>query len=318
MKAIENNVYSLLLIILFVLFFGVVGHSQDNREFFQLLASEQKELLDRTGSIDRELTNNELPAWAGLYSTGNGFMGTTLRLSPISGFTFQPYTDYPNNIVMLFDFGTILEDNRGIFLHSSRKVISTPSMLSKNPYHLVKWGERRSIVPEEQIKMVINLYNAGCSKASDNLSVGQRSFLTRVSDKKKKIYGKPLVPKKFESLIIDKPINSKVLRTEQADLSLPPSFTQRDQLIEPNLLLHLDKGLNDSLWEGMTLYVTIPKTTRSYFKLEIIEVSENSSKGIVYRNYGAANEQIPMIGMEFSTRLSSTILDHKIVPSTCR
>ena len=154
-------------------------------------------------------------------------------------------------------------------------------------YVPVRWGKRLYLIPIPRIKEFCDSVNRGTEPRNDR---GWGVFLLRQGDWEKEVTGKPEVPEEFKKYLLDEPVDAMVL---SADV--------RTDTSRRLATITLNKGSNDGLLPGMTLYVVEPDNIHASVNLSIVE--ETQSKGEThYAHLHQTDIPSPTTGWIFSTR----------------
>lgn len=272
-----------------------------------------QKMLDHTKLIDNELEQSGLPDWAGFYHWGSlGFVGSTLKIAPKSGFVYRRYTDVPSKErPESFDFGKFEVVNGAIRFYSV-----LDNLKDKNFFPL-KWGERNLLIPEDKMLTLATQYNTGCGEATDFRDVGHLYFPTKADEVRKRLFGKPSVPPEYERNLFSEPIQAKLVSIINIRLKKDDSLSDQDWY-EQYTTITLNVGSKHGLLKGMTLYSPIASTDNLYYTAEITKLSENAAEAEIYRNIKGTKPVVLPFGLDFSTKLTKSILNDRTSSWSCR
>lgn len=297
----------------FILSFSLVSLviAQNSKISDHDISSRRNTLLERTKLIDEELKQPDNPEWAGLYHWGHiGFVGSILRIAPRSGFVYQIYSDTPTEETRnTFDFGKIDFDEGTIRFHSNL------NFLNNRKFFPIKWGNRNLLVPEDRLLILIGQHNAGCAEALEYRKVVQLLFPTKNEEIKLRLFGIPNVPAEFEKFILKKPISAKLVGIIENRLEKQKG--DRDIWYSQYTTISLNIGSESGVWKGMKLYSQISGSDYIYLTAEITKVNSETAEAEIYRSVKGKKAILPQIGIEFSSRLSDSVLNYRLSPSDC-
>ena len=115
---------------------------------------------------------------------------------------------------------------------------------------IVQWGERRYLVTESDGREFCNHVNQGTEPRHG----AHGSFYLRDGDWEKKAIGKPGVPEEWKPLLLEKPIQARVIESMGDNRA------------------RIDLGSDDGLWKDMELWVDI----QGFGLVQIVEVGPKS------------------------------------------
>lgn len=118
-------------------------------------------------------------------------------------------------------------------------------------------------------------------------------FLLRKGDEQKKVGGMPAVPAEYQTRLLDKPLEAKIIR-----VGTSATNTSRYNVEFKTTPVTVNTGRKNHLAEGMELYVTEPDV--SVVTVDILKVGEKESEGQIIQSGSHFCE--PRTGWKVSTR----------------
>jgi hypothetical protein len=239
------------------------------------------------GRIASELKASPHHPWAGEYYAGDGLgVNMSLDLAPKSGFVFEWH-----GCMGLYDrnYGAVDSANGSLHLsftfENKRQGFEgiAPDLIP------VLWGDRRYLVPADDVIGFCNDVNEGSEPRNDM----HGSYLLRSGDEKKRVSGLPTIPNEFQRYLVSKPI--------AADIIFVGAYKIRRSAADwefKDTSVILNAGSINGLRPGMELLVVEP--TNKVESVRITKVEENQSEASM-RQIGE-NEPGPKVGWRFSTR----------------
>lgn len=149
---------------------------------------------ERKVRIQRELGEPGLPPWAGAYSGG-------VRIAPRGGFMFEVNTD----LGPIVSSGSVhAEGNR-------LELTSDDWPFKRAAYWFVPWGGRRYFIAEFAMRDFCALVNAGDEPRYEAASWPPMGPV----ENEVRVQGKPQVPEPWSALLLDTPIEARILRIDR-------------------------------------------------------------------------------------------------------
>jgi hypothetical protein len=219
-----------------------------------LTLAQRPVLLDRMTRVERdkraailsELGEPGLPEWAGEY--------TEFVLAPRSGFMDTHHScmgSYYSTGSVRAD-GTRLE----LTLDGSPRCAVT--------WWRVPWDARRYLVPEDQLSTFCMLVNDGTEPRTEF----EGWFDMRTVGTQQLPQGLPVLPERWQLLLLASPLKSRILRVERAPARPKPYSADHD--LESRVMLRL--GSNDGVRPGLGFYLG-----RNGFVRAFVESVESSA-----------------------------------------
>jgi hypothetical protein len=247
---------------------GQLGWAKDDKRFSKgaKAASEAKQEL-----INQELKTLEGHSWAGRYYYGDGLgVNVDLDLAPKSGFVFTW-----NGCLGLYDlnYGDVAEGDgkiRLVFKYANdRKGFQgiAPELIP------VVWGERRYLIPRDEIVKFANDINAGFEPRKTLWG----SFLLRRGDELKDVLGQPSIPAEYTVYLLRNPIKAKISSIKGSRF--------KDSTRTTTVVLNV--GSEQGVKLGMEFYLYSPSTI---FESATITRLETSSSEAVIVQYALNDE----------------------------
>jgi len=230
------------------------------------------------------LTGHE---WAGTYYEGDGLgVNISLDIAPKSGYLFEWH-----GCLGLYDrnCGAVTASNGRLRLSFTFANKREGFQGIAEEFVPIPWGDRKYLVPSDQVAGFCNHVNAGLEPRNDLHGCG----LIRLGDERKKVTGFPSVPREFTAYLLSKPVEAEIIAVRACKIR-PTCGTQ--QLKET--LVVLGAGKVDGLLPGMELYVSKPDNIGE--TVEIAGIDENKSEGVMIQI--GEDEPGPQIGWKLSTR----------------
>ena len=243
------------------------------------------EVQDRIDAIKVEIAKPGDHAWAGEYYQGDGLgSNITFWIAPKSGFAFTH-----TGCVGLYD------ENHGDVAERDGAVHTTPRLSFDSerwspisaPLVPVRWGERRYLIPQDEIAKFCSEVNQGDEPRDGPYG----RFFLRQDDWQIKVDGLPDVPKEFRKHFLAAPLNAEII--EVGESRLRPSisdFNFRDTTVTLNV------GSAAGVLPGMQfqshdappfLQATVTKVFEKTCEAEITQVGEE--------------EPAPAVGVKLTT-----------------
>lgn len=269
-------------IILFLLTFSAVAQEES-------VSTELDKFIERTRElIEVEVSALDENSWAGNYYLGDGLgMNISLSLAPVSGFVYR-HTGclgvYGRN------YGSVkVENNR---IHLDKVLNRDEAGMDSLPMELliIEWEGRKYLLAKAELTEFANAINAGQEPRATRYG----RFLLKRGDHEKRAHGFPYLPEPHNRYLLKKPIKAKITQVSESSVkNLFDDYTYKE------ILVTLNVGEKDGVFQGMEFYSYRPKKVFSIAKVE--SVSKDSCKATI-TEYGEAGPE-PKVGWKYSTRL---------------
>jgi hypothetical protein len=208
---------------------GFADAPRDQRKFTD---AAKQEGTRRRAAIVEETRSLADHRWAGEYYVGDGLgVNVSLSLAPANGFVFTWH-----GCLGLYDqnWGEVSEDEAGVIhlkcaFDNNREGfqgIATEMLL-------VPWGERRYLVPVDEMVAFCNHVNTGSADREGRHTL----FAMRRGDERKRIDGAPDVPERYRRFLLAKPITATIVEVDGAEFTV-------------------DVGARDGAFVGMQMFIT--------------------------------------------------------------
>ena len=195
--------------------------------------------------IDKEITKLNDEHWAGHYYLGGGTgVNIYLDISPKSGFVLEwqgCMGRYDRN------YGKVKVENGIIYLEFEIWNMKQGFQGFDSQYLPVKWGEKRYLIPSEDIIGFCNNINHGREPRTGCWG----SFFLNEEDYDKKVQGLPDIPEKYKPYILKKPINAKIVKVGK-------TFKKNLDSDLRYVLVTLNVGLVEGVLEGLEFQINEP------------------------------------------------------------
>jgi hypothetical protein len=222
------------------------------------------------GRVNAETKANAQDAkawpWSGQYYAGDG-QGFNLQLAiaPKAGVVF-----WRHGCMGLYDlnYGSFEEKDGYIRLNFHEKNIEDPgNMVGLYPVLVpVRWGERRYLIPENEMIAFCNHVNSGSDGQHRNAL-----FCAHCDDRKRKTSGVPSVPTKYQPYLLKNPIETEIAWVGKT------AVVERNELWPPGKYrvteIRLNQGKEAGVLPGMELYRADSPDVR------VLEIEATSSRG---------------------------------------
>lgn len=225
--------------------------------------------------------------WAGEYYAGDGLgVNEVIILAPIAGYVFEWHgclglydrnygavTEKDGKLTLSFTFENSRDGLRGI----------APVLVP------VPWGERRYLIPADDVVGFCNHVNQGAEPRSRSHGY----HLLRRGDEGKAVRDQPKVPTEFQGYLLPEPVEATVVTVGATGAR--KSWAGWDVRDTP---LTLDAGAKRGLKVGMELFVMEPDSVLD--SLKITKVEDDRSEGVM--NQVLSKAPGPKAGWRVSTR----------------
>ncbi len=237
--------------------------------------------------IRAEIKKRGVHEWAGEYYSGDGLgVNISLLMAPEAGFLFEwhgclglydrnygPVTDHGDHISLGFTFNNDQKGFQGI----------------AQKWTPIQWGERRYLIPSEEIVDFCNAVNSG----SEPRNGARGLHLLRDGDENKDVTGFPLVPQKYQPYLLSEPIEATIISVGKFE---PKSGTNKQDLKKSVATLNV--GAEQGVFVGMELYVTKPD--RLVVSVKVFRADAEQSH-VLISEFGS-HSPLPKKGWQLSTR----------------
>jgi hypothetical protein len=268
----------------------------------QLIDKEKAALDARERRIDAELKSLDRMAlkdddwakqWAGSYYTGDGLgMNVLIKIAPKGGLTYTW-----NGCMGLYDanHGDVVETFRdGFRLKLAIDESASIYRFLSSRVYFVKWGDRRYLVPESQMIKLVNNFNEGGLGRSMMIGMPLKfegEVHRRWGDEAPA--GRPELPERFASLIVEKGAELKVVKVESRPVR---NVTGNVDVSES--LLELSGGTEQGVFVGMELKY---QRGNSFGSVKITRVDAKTSTGSLTIFFSQGEKPLlPEVGAQLS------------------
>lgn len=239
----------------------------------------QAELIDLAGRHD----------WAGSYYSGDGLgVNISLMLSPQSGYVFEW-----RGCLGVYDrnYGKVdvVDGKLRLSFTFSNKREGFGGISSE--FVVVAWGERRYLVPADDMAGFCNEINSGAEPRDEV----HGEYLLRWGDEKRKVTGRPRLPEEFVPCLLDRPLEASIVAVKNT--TTRPSISDwhfRDTVVI------VSAGKKHRVFPGMELHVVAPANLVQW--ATVTKVGENTAEAVITQTRD--NEPVPRIGWKLSSRPS--------------
>ena len=187
----------------------LVAGVQDDPKFTPEAEQAEK---DRRSKIEAEIQTLGDHPWAGSYYQGDGTgVNQRILLSPKAGFVFTWH-----GCLGLYDrnFGEVRQEKDVLTLKftypNSRKGFQGIA----SDLVLIRWGERRYLVPADEVAEFCNAVNSG----GEPRSHAYGRFLLRDKDWEKKVEGTPKLAEQYLGFLLKEPLQAKIVAVGESKI----------------------------------------------------------------------------------------------------
>lgn len=253
----------------------------------QMLAIRQRQEL----IIDEveKTSNNE---WIGTYFLEDGpTSGAELQWAPENGFVVW-WNTCSHGFRDKINFGNVTF--RDGVLHLDPRLEGEGQKLYHVSHDLVpvKWGEQHFLVPSDQ--MIAFCYAVLNSRRSQEIN----EFFLKQSDREKRRFGLPEVPRAYKKYLSGNPIRGTIV-----ELNSQPQPSERR--------FKLNVGRNDGVVARMKFFAISPRNV--YMLVQVTEVTDNESEVFVitsgFKN-GSLKSVRVKVGWKFTSRAPKRASDY--------
>ena len=243
-----------------------------------------KQLQERIRAEVKSLGDH---AWAGEYYQGDGLgVNVSFLLAPGAGYVFEWH-----GCLGLYDrnYGSLTFTNGRIRLSFTFKNERKGFQGIAEDFTPVPWGNRRYLVPSDEIIGFCNEVNDG----SEPRDGPHGTYLMRRGDEKTPVSGFPDVPRDYRGYLLANPIRAGIIGIG--------SVTTRPSVCEwrfKDTTVILDAGKDKGLRVGMGMRIVTPDDR--YESVRITKVEDTRSEAVISQI--GEEEPGPQTGWRLSTR----------------
>ena len=234
---------------------------------------------EKKGQIRTELKKLGKHDWAGEYIYGAWGDVQLLILAPGSGFEIERHRCLGP---VERNYGAVEVKDSRVHLRFSLKNPSEGWEKFAADWTIVRWGDRRYLVPQD-----------GLVEFCNRVNLGFEGHFLRKGDEKKLVQGMPDVPAEYRDYLLSKPVEATVVAVGKA--STRPSRADWNFKDTP---VTIDAGSKNGLKAGMELAVTKPGWITEMVR--ITKVEEGRVEGIMTQII--EDSPGPQLGWRLSTR----------------
>ena len=263
---------------------AVSAGNLDEAKYTDTAEKTAHQLRDRILAAANALPNHP---WAGEYYCGDGLgVNVSLLLAPEAGFVFEWH-----GCLGLYDrnYGAIAETNGRIHLSCTFKNERKGFQGFAEEFIPVPWGERRYLIPADDMVGFCNKVNDGTEPRDD----GHGFYLLRAGDENKAVSGFPVLPDEYGRYLLTNPIVAEI--TDVLSATTRPSVCEwrfKDTTVI------LNAGRNRGLLEGMELHVATPANLVE--SVVVTKVEETTAEAVMTQT--GEDRRGPENGWQLSTR----------------
>lgn len=243
-------------------------------------------------NIKEELSSLDAGHWAGSYYYGDGLgSNVSLHIAPKTGFVFELH-----GCLGLYDrnYGSAEEKNHKIHLTFDFENKQGASQGFSPSFIPLKWGERRYLIPADEVIKFVNAINFG----SEPRSGIHGSFLLREGDHNKKAEGLPSLPEKYLPYLLSQPIKAEVVKIRETSVR-----GEDEDWRTTHTVVFLDVGKKNGVLQGMEFHVHQPGDVFVLYAT-VRQVNEDSSEvEIVQLEEDDLADSLPKVGWKLSTAI---------------
>lgn len=266
----------------------LLSKHQDKDEEARRLWREQMEQLERKAqSIRTELGTLKEHPWAGEYSWNIVDLATRLYISPQNGAAVLFHSD----IARWGNHGKVIEQGRHLSFHW---IVPQDDLHWLNPRTLllVRWGDRRYLIPSEQILE----FCLDAQDLNEPRPTLRGHWWLRKGDETKATAGIPDLPKGYERYWAMKPIQAAIVSLG-AEAKIPSESEEWEQ-VERKVVL------NAGSIAGVLPHMQFEMVDRDegyiFLKITVTHVRARESEGILkYSRNPKQPTKPPVIGWKF-------------------
>lgn len=247
-------------------------------------AAAEQEAHRRTDLLTREIADLGDHAWAGEYRCGGGLVHLRLLMAPANGYVYQfrgCLGVYERN------YGAVTVDGDRI-----RMAFTFPNdperMGLAAEYLVVRWGQRRYLVPSNDVIGFCNQVNAGYEPRASE----QGFVMLRMGDANDTLPRQPDLPPAYRDYLLPNPVEAEIIAVGEPELR--PSVAQwkfKDTLVTVNA------GADHGLKSGMEMHFI---GMNMYEEVTLVAVWPERSQALLSQT--GEDTPTPQIGWRLSTR----------------
>lgn len=228
-------------------------------------------------------------AWAGAYSNGGGLSGRVVLLAPSGRYCGQDWSDIGDSEP---DCGTVATSDGTRF----SIVEGRPWERRGPPWTLVRWAERRYLVPDARLLDFVNDLNRGWEPSYDRSRGGTLAAYLHDEDDERPAYGVPALPEPYRSYYRAEPVFARAVEIGKREHVIRRVGRREEE--ECKASARFDKGSSDGVFVGMKLMTGAVKDSPDAV---IQKVSEGASEGYIEQDDCERYDEVP-VGTIFSSR----------------
>ncbi len=280
-----KELFLISMIVLSVMIDTAVCQEQDasrERREDKVSPAAQAELRKRLEAIEQELATIKDHPWAGTYHTAD----TKLSLVPKSGFALLGHSYLDHN------YGEVVPTK-----HGSLRLLFTFENEREGPggiapeFILVPWGERRYLIPIDEVVGFCNSINSGYEPSV----LGYGLHFLRSGDDKKPTTGAPEIPEKYRAYLLREPVDAEILAVHKTEVEI-----KKGGFIQYATSVTLNVGRSHKILPGMSFDFYEPRDALwpAVNEVSVVSVDEHTSKARV-RHWGKS--PAPEVGWKLTT-----------------
>ena len=247
----------------------------------------EQEANARRTQIRAEIRALGTDDWAGDYYAGEGLaVNQSLTLAPSAGYVFEWH-----GCLGLYDrnYGALTAESCELRLSFTFENVREGLRGIDPVFTVVRWGERRYLVPSDDIVGFCSWVNMGWEPRTDM----HGPYFLRRGDEAKPVSGAPEVPSEYREYLLPAPVDAIVSAVGERGLA-PSSLNWRCRVFP----LVVEAGAKQGLKVGMELVVIEPE---SFCQLVRITRVEGDRSEAVLPDFSFGNPA-PRVGWRLSTR----------------
>lgn len=271
----------------------------------------------RRDAIEQELATLGDHPWAGTYYAGDeASFHIRLVQAPKSGYAYEliaPMSGQWDGATTLTGstFGGSVGDARltprGTLEYvPDNKRLPRPASLVAPPEHLlITWGERKYLMPEDEVVGFCWAVNAGLEPRDTQDGL----FLLRAGDHDESVVGPPDVPAQYTGYLLEEPILAVITAVGDTETRGGPGSTSYTTNVTLNV------GRRDGVLPGMTFRVCEPPEARQDHQVLLTLVEERTSAAqVLYKSTLTTTRRPPEAGWRLTTGLTRDVPEAEGTP----